>query len=142
MSDFDREWIDELKPDRAAEKPEKARRGSKAAQTSEAAVETAPVPPRGRTRKKIVGTIPEKPRGKRALPGYKQVNASVPDSVKASVGAYLDLEDPKKLQKPYKLTVKPLDGEGPAPRNLSDLIEQLLAAWVEQKGGDLFGGKK
>ena len=82
-------------------------------------------------------TAREKPRGKRADPTKEQVNASVKKSLKTTAVAYLANEEKNRPEKPYKMEVGPLE-HGNAPRSLSDLIEQLLAAWVEHKGGDLF----
>lgn len=78
----------------------------------------------------------ERPRGKRADPDKRQVNASVEKSIKSTAIFYLAAEEENRPEKPYKLEVKPL-GHGNAPRSLSDLIEQLLTAWVEHKGGKI-----
>lgn len=78
----------------------------------------------------------DKPRGKRADPDKRQVNASVEKSIKSTAIFYLAAEEENRPEKPYKLEVQPLE-HGHAPRSLSDVIEQLLAAWVEHKGGKI-----
>jgi len=114
MSDFDRDWIDELKPERAPEKPEKA--SGKAKRTeSRAKAAAAPAPAKDPR---------NEPRGKKTREGMEQVNAAVPVEVKASAFYYLKMQ-----RKPG------------APRSLSDLIEELLASWVEEQGG-ILGGEK
>lgn len=59
---------------------------------------------------------PSGDRGKRGRVGMKQVNASIPDHVKAKVFYHLKMEtDPA------------------APKSVSDLIEELLTEWVDKK---------
>jgi len=124
MSEFDKDWLDELKPKRASEKPEKAPRKAKRTQ-SKAKTSTKPVE---------ASEPREEPRGKRAKDNYAQVNAGVPQELKASAFAYLTIN----AQKAKRLRRQGKDVDG-IPTNLSDLVEQLLKEWVDEQGGVLPG---
>lgn len=115
--------IDALSPEEASEAPRTAAKRSPGTKSSK---------PR-----EAPSAARSEPRGKRADPSKEQVNASVKKSVKTSAVAYLANEEKNRVEKPYRLEVGPLE-HGHAPRSLSDLIEQLLTAWVKHKGGNLF----
>ena len=126
MSDNYDQYVDALTADEAPEEPrEKPQRARRRASSKSGKVEaraTAQATPGPR----------DEPRGKRAKEGYDQVNASVPEELKASAFFYLKM--PQEDAYPMKLDVRLERGEDP-PKSLSDLIEKLLAAWVDEQGG-------